>query len=70
MVGLMPITKYLETELTNVVARTALRVLGLDLLKNDAEAALVMTMRRTSMVSRAQSGARLGSMWPLATAAA
>lgn len=36
----MPVTKSLATELSQLAARTRLRVLGLDLLKNDAEARL------------------------------
>lgn len=40
----MSITTYLETQLTKVVERTQLRVLGLDLLKNDAEAALCLAV--------------------------
>lgn len=42
----MPIAKNLEIELNQLAARTRLRVLGLDLLKNDAEARLCRAVLR------------------------
>lgn len=40
----MPIASHLETQLSKLAERTPLRVLGLDLLKNDAEARLCLAV--------------------------